>query len=142
MSTHNICFHGEIRKILYGYPLLSVAMKYMYTQKEDTNQPAIMHSLIRVFVVHMKKVFILGYPKKHSEDSNQNVNAQADLNLHWVYMSEGTYLTLWLKCPKIFNTLFATSIVFMHLLHKILGHWQTVRTSIRLTLNLFFLLSN
>ena len=26
MSTHNICFHGEIRKILCGYPLLSVAM--------------------------------------------------------------------------------------------------------------------
>ena len=25
MSTHNICFHGEIRKILCGYPLLSVA---------------------------------------------------------------------------------------------------------------------
>ena len=23
MSTHNICFHGEIRKILCGYPLLS-----------------------------------------------------------------------------------------------------------------------
>ena len=26
MSTNNICFHGEIRKILCGYPLLSVAM--------------------------------------------------------------------------------------------------------------------
>ena len=26
MSTHNICFHGEIRKILCGYPLFSVAM--------------------------------------------------------------------------------------------------------------------
>ena len=26
MSTHNICFHGEIRKILCGYSLLSVAM--------------------------------------------------------------------------------------------------------------------
>ena len=26
MSTHNICFGGEIRKILCGYPLLSVAM--------------------------------------------------------------------------------------------------------------------
>ena len=26
MSTHNICFHGEIRKILCGYPLLSGAM--------------------------------------------------------------------------------------------------------------------
>ena len=26
MSTHNICFRGEIRKILCGYPLLSVAI--------------------------------------------------------------------------------------------------------------------
>ena len=26
MSTHNICFHREIRKILCEYPLLSVAM--------------------------------------------------------------------------------------------------------------------
>ena len=26
MSTHNICFHGEIRKILCGFPLLSGAM--------------------------------------------------------------------------------------------------------------------
>ena len=26
MSTHNICFCGEIRKILCGYPRLSVAM--------------------------------------------------------------------------------------------------------------------
>ena len=26
MSTHNICFRGEIRKILCGYPLLSVAL--------------------------------------------------------------------------------------------------------------------
>ena len=23
MSTHNICFHGEIRKMIYEYPLLS-----------------------------------------------------------------------------------------------------------------------
>ena len=26
MSTHNICFHGEIRKILTRYPLLSRPM--------------------------------------------------------------------------------------------------------------------
>ena len=26
MSTHNICFRQEIRKILCGYPFLSVAM--------------------------------------------------------------------------------------------------------------------
>ena len=26
MSTHNMCIRGEIRKIICGYPLLSVAM--------------------------------------------------------------------------------------------------------------------
>ena len=26
MSTHNICFRREIRKILCGYPILSVAL--------------------------------------------------------------------------------------------------------------------
>ena len=30
MSTHNICISREIRKILCGYPLLSVAMKIFY----------------------------------------------------------------------------------------------------------------
>ena len=29
MSTHNICFCGEIRKIICGYPLLSVALFYI-----------------------------------------------------------------------------------------------------------------
>ena len=30
MSTHNICFYRETRKILCGYPLLSVAMDCGY----------------------------------------------------------------------------------------------------------------
>ena len=30
MSTHNICFHGEINKILHGYPLLSVSMHMLW----------------------------------------------------------------------------------------------------------------
>ena len=30
MSTHNICIRREIRKILCGYPLLSVAMLILY----------------------------------------------------------------------------------------------------------------
>ena len=33
MSTHNISFHGEIRKLLCGYPLLSVAMKHMFSSR-------------------------------------------------------------------------------------------------------------
>ena len=42
MSTHNICFDGEIRKILCGYPLLYVAMTYLRTcaASEDSGQPA------------------------------------------------------------------------------------------------------
>ena len=54
MSTHNICFRGEIRKILCGYSLLSVAM--MWSVKMD-----------------------------------QTVDAQADLSLQQVHMSEGTF---------------------------------------------------
>ena len=43
MSTHNICFHREIRKILCGYPLLSVAMLrvnmvYVLTGREFPDQ--------------------------------------------------------------------------------------------------------
>ena len=41
---------------------------------EDSDQPAHPRMLIRVFVVLMKKLCILGYPKA--------ANAQADLNRH------------------------------------------------------------
>ena len=38
MSTHNICFRREIRKILYGYPLLSVNMKIIvFDERNITN---------------------------------------------------------------------------------------------------------
>ena len=32
VSTHNICFRGEIRKMIYGYPVLSGAMSAEYAQ--------------------------------------------------------------------------------------------------------------
>ena len=32
MSTHNICFRGEIRKIFTGYPPLSRPMLLMFLQ--------------------------------------------------------------------------------------------------------------
>ena len=34
MGTHNICFCREIRKILCGYPLLSVAMVFAENQRQ------------------------------------------------------------------------------------------------------------
>ena len=33
MSTHNICFCGEIRKVLYEYSHLPGAMSYIYTRR-------------------------------------------------------------------------------------------------------------
>ena len=36
MSTHNICFHGEIRQIFTWYPLLSRPMNYIHA---DMSQP-------------------------------------------------------------------------------------------------------
>ena len=34
MSTHNMCFHGDIRKILCRYPLLSGGVKELYDRFE------------------------------------------------------------------------------------------------------------
>ena len=54
MSTHNICFCGEIRKILCGYPLLPVAMS-LATQNVscgDSEQTAQMHRPIWIFTRH------------------------------------------------------------------------------------------
>ena len=33
MSTHNICFHGEIRKIFTGYPPISIPMFTVFMKK-------------------------------------------------------------------------------------------------------------
>ena len=48
MSTHNICIHQEIRKILCGYPLLSVAMIHCICD----NAPAIVKNFARRGVVN------------------------------------------------------------------------------------------
>ena len=44
MSTHNICFRGEIRKILCGYPLLSLAMfRALDLAAEALNKMLVLH---------------------------------------------------------------------------------------------------
>ena len=37
MSTHNICFHGEIRKVLYGYSHLPGAVLYIYQEMQPAS---------------------------------------------------------------------------------------------------------
>ena len=41
MSTHNICFHGEIRKIFTGYPPLSRPMVLVKTFLKKIIQEAV-----------------------------------------------------------------------------------------------------
>ena len=52
MSTHNICFHQEIRKILCGYSLLYVAMNYSCSDSTEiltTDLKTILHSCCGMF---------------------------------------------------------------------------------------------
>ena len=68
--------------------------KYLLTcaSNEDSNQPAHPRSLIRAFVVRMKKPCIPGFPKCDQwRFWSDCANAQADLNLRWAHMSEGTF---------------------------------------------------
>ena len=65
MSTHNICFCGEKRKILCGYRLLSVAMQAMSYEKVSSEYKQTVKaqfslhtcSLIRAFTIGIKHGF-------------------------------------------------------------------------------------
>ena len=69
-------------------------LEYILTcaPNEDSNQPAHLRSLFRAFIIRMKKLCILGYPKCAKwRFWSDCANAQADLNLRSAYMSEGTF---------------------------------------------------
>ena len=61
----------------------------MCTHKEDSDQDAHLHSLIGAYIVRMKQLCILGYPKYTNEYSDQTAKAQPYLNLCRAYMSKG-----------------------------------------------------
>ena len=53
---------------------------------KDSDQPGHPPSLIRVFAVHMKKAWVLGYPLSAQRRLWSSwMDAQADLSLHWVH---------------------------------------------------------
>ena len=58
---------------------------------EDSDQPPHLHSLVRVFVVRMKKHCILRYLNKGPGEDSDCVNTQADLNPRWAHTSERTF---------------------------------------------------
>ena len=61
--------------------------KVVCAPSEDSDQPGIPPSLIRVFAVHLKKAWVLSYPlsekQRHWSDW---ADAQADLSLWWAHM--------------------------------------------------------
>ena len=57
---------------------------------KDSNQPAHPGSLISLCCLHEKTAF-LAIENVPSEVSDKTGNVQADLNLHWVHMSEVTF---------------------------------------------------
>ena len=62
-----------------------------FAPNEDSNQSSHPCSLIKVPVVRVKKLYIFGYPKCAQWIFRSDcANAQADLNLRWSYMSDGT----------------------------------------------------
>ena len=65
---------------------------WLRVPKEDSNKPADLCSLIRVFIVRMNKLCITGYPKcAQWRFWSECTNPQADLNFRWVHMYEGTF---------------------------------------------------
>ena len=67
VSAH-IGFHSTA---LRGLDIIEPQREEIYlltcALNEDSNQPAHPHSLIRVFVVHMKKLCNLSYPKQYTQ---------------------------------------------------------------------------
>ena len=60
--------------------------------KRRIKSACVSRSLIRVFVVRLKKRNILSYPKERQwRFWSDCANAQADLNLRWAHISEGTF---------------------------------------------------
>ena len=53
---------------------------------EKIDQPAHPLKLIRVFAVGLKTLWIIGYPRSSSEDTDQTVDAQAGLCDRWPHM--------------------------------------------------------
>ena len=62
MSTHNICFYLEIRKILCGYPLLSGATRVVGRRSErlGLHTRKILGYPENIFLISPRKTYVVG----------------------------------------------------------------------------------
>ena len=118
--TVAVLFHFEIYLytsiMSYSYrymvwlnkPQLEKTYMYLLTcaPNEDSDQTAHPRSLIRVFVVRLRKLCILDYPKcTEWRFWSDCANAQAGPKLHWEHISEGTFSDvvdqIWVNWKKL-----------------------------------------
>ena len=72
---------------------------------EDSDQPGLLPSLIRVFAVRMKKAWVLSYPLSAQRKLWSDwVDAQADLSLRWAHSHFVGFVMRRLKCcPSLWH---------------------------------------
>ena len=94
---------------------------------EDSKQPAHARSLIRIFVVRMKKLCILGYPK-HAQWRfwPDCADASADLSLRWalvqryIFWRFGSYFRDFWCLGMVKGIIFSVYRVFMMHQHRVI----------------------
>ena len=86
------------RHIIFFFPQGLLELQRQETRhltcvpNKDSNQPVHLHSLIRAFVVRIKKLCILGYPKYAQwRFWSDCAHSQADLNVRSAPTSKGTF---------------------------------------------------
>ena len=74
MSIHNICFHGEIRKIWCGYPFLSVVMSVGYVKWKGACEQT--QNMWIQIILYMQSYLGICLPLKNFIVSNDSVSAK------------------------------------------------------------------
>ena len=91
-EDHNICFHGEIWKQAWGYPLLSGAMNMLLKRARNFNQPvlAVWSEVLQFTLTNIQTMW---NRQKWTVVWYSCTDAQTDVNLRYSHMSHG-----WLCC--------------------------------------------
>ena len=83
------------RSIWSNYSRFQHGFIWAATWESVPSASCVQRRLVIVFIVHIKKLSIIDYPKcAQWRFWLDCAFAQSDQNLHWAHMSEGTYLTL------------------------------------------------
>ena len=108
----------KVGKILTAQPITVIEPPHDKTNKiacaprGDSDQPGHLPSLIRVFAVHLKKAWVLGYPLSTQRRLWSDwADAQADLSLRWAHSHFVSFVMRRLNYQKLLTVVLPLSIV-------------------------------